>query len=113
MLTQMDVGGVMACTHDHAPLSKRISPTVPSTAHKCTLSLPILYAVPRSTSLPVVTSALQGTYLEPERFALGRQLILRRFLSAIGQTLIFAIAWRMEYSRDTAFLNLLLDSRLR
>jgi hypothetical protein len=25
----MYVGGVMACTHDHAPLSKRISPSCP------------------------------------------------------------------------------------
>jgi len=42
MLTQMDVRGVMACTHDHAPLSKRISPLFPPAVHKCTLSLPIL-----------------------------------------------------------------------
>ena len=39
MLTQMDVRGVMACTHDHAPLSKRISPLFPPAVHKCTLSL--------------------------------------------------------------------------
>jgi hypothetical protein len=38
MLTQMYVGGVMACTHEHAPASQRISPTFPSAAHKSTLS---------------------------------------------------------------------------
>jgi len=36
MLTQMYVGGVMACTHDHAPPRKPISPMFPSTVHKCT-----------------------------------------------------------------------------
>jgi|SRR5687767_4016594 len=36
MLTQMYVGGAMACTHDDAPLSKRISPMFPSAVHKCT-----------------------------------------------------------------------------
>src|SRR4029453_853590 len=42
MLTQMYVGGVMACTHAHAPPSKPISPMCPSAVHKCTLKLPIL-----------------------------------------------------------------------
>jgi hypothetical protein len=37
MLTQMYVGGVMACTHDDAPLSERISPIVPSAVHNGTL----------------------------------------------------------------------------
>ena len=38
----MYVGGVMACTREHAPLSKRISPMFPPAVHKCTLGLPIL-----------------------------------------------------------------------
>jgi len=42
MLTQMYVGGAMACTHVHAPPSKRISPMFASAVHKCTLNLPIL-----------------------------------------------------------------------
>ena len=42
---------------------------------------------------PEVPSALQRTYLDPERLVLGRQLNLRRFPSAIGQALIFAASW--------------------
>lgn len=38
MLAEMCVGGVMACTHDHAPPNKANSPTFPSSAHKCTLT---------------------------------------------------------------------------
>src|SRR5688572_17910020 len=34
MLTQMYVGAAMACTHDDAPLSKRISPMFRSAVHK-------------------------------------------------------------------------------
>src|SRR4029453_1060262 len=72
MLTQMYVGGVMACTHDHAPLSKDISPMFPSAAHKCTLSLPILSEGRSLESLQVVWTvpAQRGTSstgISPER----------------------------------------------
>src|SRR4051794_34160760 len=36
MLTQMDVGGAMACTHNHVPPGKPIPPMVPSAVHECT-----------------------------------------------------------------------------
>src|SRR4051812_1346395 len=36
MLTQMDIGGVMACAHGHAPQRKRTSPMFASGVHKCT-----------------------------------------------------------------------------
>src|SRR5688572_6139015 len=39
MLTQMYVGGVMACTHDQAPAGQRIAPMFPSAVHKCTVQL--------------------------------------------------------------------------
>jgi hypothetical protein len=32
----------MACTHDDAPESRRISPMLPSAVHKCIRNLPIL-----------------------------------------------------------------------
>src|ERR1051325_6630250 len=41
MLTQMDVGGVMACTHDQGPLSKRISPMFPRLFTSAHLNPPI------------------------------------------------------------------------
>ena len=42
MLTQMCVGGLMACTHDHDPPSKRISRMSPPAVHKCTLNQPMV-----------------------------------------------------------------------
>src|SRR5688500_16155211 len=51
----MNVGGVMACAHDDAPLSKRISLMFPPAVPKCTLSLPIFPEGRSLETLPVVT----------------------------------------------------------
>jgi hypothetical protein len=80
MLTQMDVGGVMACAHDHAPLSKRISLMFPPAVHKCTLSLLILSEGPSLETLPVVTwralGVIHGAYRTPSHVRRGSQLRL-------------------------------------
>jgi hypothetical protein len=53
MLAQMDVGGVMACTHDHAPPSERTPPMFASSVHNRTLNQPMRSARGRSRSARV------------------------------------------------------------
>ena len=53
MLTQMCVGGVMACTHADAPLSKRISPTFRQLFTSAHWALPILSEGRSLETLPV------------------------------------------------------------
>src|SRR6476646_312768 len=73
MLTQMYVGGVMACTHDHAPPSNRIPPMFPSAAHKCTLSLPMLWEGRSLETLTVSDRAgrLAGNFLNRSLLSLN------------------------------------------
>jgi hypothetical protein len=88
MLTPMYVGRAMACTHDHAPLSKRTSPMCHQTVHKCTLKLTILSSRQQTTDL---RPAVSRPWNEVTRFDCGRH---QRALGARRQGVVLHCAGR-------------------